>query len=144
MSQFLKFLQDRPDGIYVIATCNDVSGLPPEYIRAERWDTAPFMIDLPTVEEREVILDHYKDYYKVDGKISAADMEGWSGAEIKSMCRLASIENNSIDMTSQFVIPVAETMKDDIDRLRKWSVGKTINASEVNVNGDVEDRSIDI
>ena len=63
-AQFLKFLSDdRPEGIYVIATCNNIESLPPEFIRAERYDCAPIFVDLPSKPEQMAILKHYqKDY----------------------------------------------------------------------------------
>lgn len=133
MAQFLKFLQDRPKGIYVIATCNDVSSLPPEYVRAERWDTAPFFIDLPNEGEREDILEFYRKLYNVKGKLGAKETEGWSGAEIRACCRLANIMGTTIDKTTKFIVPVSKTMEVEIDALRKWKEGRTIDASSIKV-----------
>lgn len=131
MAQFLKFLSDdRPEGVYVIATCNDISSLPPEWIRAERWDTAPFFIDLPNKEESKSILEHYKMIYSVTGNVP--DMNGWSGAEIKSVCRIAAMMNKEIGDVTKFIVPVSKTMADSIDKLKKWAEGKTIPASTLN------------
>jgi len=130
-SQFLKFLSDdRPAGCYVIATCNDISSLPPEWVRAERWDCAPFFIDLPSEEEREAIYEFYvKQYCVKPGKLTADAMDGWSGAEIKTVCRLAKLHNTTCDKVSQYVIPVSKTMGEQIAALREWSTDKTIPAS---------------
>jgi SpoVK/Ycf46/Vps4 family AAA+-type ATPase len=130
-SQFLKFLSDeRPAGCYVIATCNDISNLPPEWVRAERWDCAPFFIDLPSVEERQDIYEFYLKQYDVKpGKLTADDMEGWSGAEIKTVCRLAKLHSTVCDKVQQYVIPVSKTMGEQIEGLRAWSKDKTIPAS---------------
>jgi len=130
MAQFLKFLSDdRPEGIYVIATCNDITSLPPEWVRAERWDTAPFFIDLPNAEEREEILKHYLKVYDVKGK--APDMEGWSGAEIRAMCRIAAMMEEDISEVSDFIVPVSDTMSEEIDKLRTWAKKRTISASKL-------------
>lgn len=136
MAQWLKFMNDRPDGIYIVATCNNIQGLPPEYVRAERWDTAPFFVDLPNMMEQIEILGYYKDFYKVEGDVE--DMIGWSGAEIKACCRIAHIMGTSVDKASEFIVPISKTMEKEIDYLIKWAKGKTIPASEVNVNGDSE------
>lgn len=144
MSQFLKFLQDRPKGVYIIATCNNISDLPPEYVRAERWDTAPFFIDLPNKEEREAILKHYKKEYKVDGKLAQKELEGWSGAEIKACCRLAAMGNCSIDKAAQFIVPISKTMEEDITALRKWAKGRTLPASEAAIDSVGDGRDIDL
>ena len=128
MAQFLKFLSDsRPEGVYVIATCNNISSLPPEWVRAERWDSAPFFVDLPSEMEANAILEHYKNVYNVKG--NPRNMKGWSGAEIKSVCRIAAMMETEIEGTERFIIPVSKTMKDEIEGLRKWAEDKTIPSS---------------
>jgi hypothetical protein len=128
LGQFLKFLSDgRPEGIYVIATCNSIKQLPPEWVRAERWDTAPFFIDLPNESERSEILKFYQDKFNVEG--SPKNMEGWSGAEIKAVCRIAKMMSRSVVDVERFVVPISKTMGKEIDTLRKWSVDKTIPAT---------------
>lgn len=129
-SQFLKFLSDdRPPGCYVIATCNSIN-VPPEWVRAERWDCAPFYVGLPEVEERQAIYEHYLEYFEVEpGKLDANQMDGWSGGEIRSVCRLAKIHNTTCDKTRQYIIPVSKTMSDEIDALSKWAANRTIPAS---------------
>jgi len=125
MAQFLKFLSDsRPPGVYVIATCNNISSLPPEWVRAERWDAAPFFVDLPSNQEAKAILDFYRKKFGVKG--NPKDMKGWSGAEISSVCRIAAMMGTDISKAEDFIIPVSSTMKSEIDALRKWSQGKTI------------------
>ena len=126
MGQFLKFMQQRPEGVYVFATCNNVN-MPPEWIRAERWDCAPFFVDLPQAEEQESILKYYQKVFEVKGRPS--NMEGWSGAEIKSVCRIAAMMGRPVNEVERFVIPVSKTMGKQIDQLRKWAEGKTIPAS---------------
>ena len=123
MAQFLKFLSDdRPPGVYVIATCNNVEKLDPAWIRAERWDTAPFFVDLPNEEEQEAILAYYLEEYKVTGK--PTNMTGWSGAEIHSVCRIAAMMEREVQDAERFVIPVSETMAEDIKSLRDWALTK--------------------
>lgn len=144
MSQFLKFLQDRPKGIYVVATCNNIADLPPEYVRAERWDTAPFFIDLPSREERATILKYYEGVYRVNGKLSAKDTDGWSGAELKAVCRLAYLGKTTTDAASRYIVPVSRTMQEDIEGLRKWAKGRTLPASEQAVESVGEGRDIQL
>lgn len=118
-SDFLKFLQDRPEGIYVAATCNDVSQVPPEYLRAERWD-AIFFVDLPTAEEREAILRYYlKSYGLTDTTVSAEELSGWTGAEIKSLVRIASMMQSTLAQAKAYVIPISTTREEEIRHLRE-------------------------
>ena len=128
--ELLLFLQDRPEGIYVVATCNNMEALPPEYTRAERFD-AIFFVDLPTVDERKSILALYAKKYgvKVDGVSVETTLDGWTGAEIQSLCRIASMMKTSAKDAVQFVVPISRTMKEKIDGLRDWSVGRCVPAS---------------
>lgn len=129
-SQLLKFLSDnRPDGCYVIATCNDISKLPPEWIRSERFDVI-FFIDLPNKDEKKAIYKQYLEKYNVKKNGFDIDsMHDWTGAEIKTACRLASIMNKSVKKANNFVVPIAKTMQEDIEYLRNWAKDKTIAAS---------------
>ncbi|MBW8001661.1 MAG: AAA family ATPase [Planctomycetes bacterium] len=127
-SQFLKFLSDgRPEGIYVIATCNDISALPPEWVRPGRWDTSPFFVDLPNDEEKVEILEYYKELHGVVG--TPADMHGWAGAEIEAVCRISKMRSETIGEAARWVIPNSVTMGDEIKSLRKWAEKRTISAS---------------
>jgi len=147
---FLKFMQDRTDPdtgkpvhVYVIATCNDITSLPPEYIRAERWDCAPIFIDLPYKDERESIMDFYEKFYEVEGTVSVEDTEGWSGAELRAMCRLAKQGGTTIDKAKELILPVSSTMELEIEGLRRWAMagdswipgrGRAIPASEIKLD----------
>lgn len=141
MAPFLKLLSDRPDGLYFAATCNDIRGIPSAYVRAERWDGVVFM-DLPDEQQRLSILEYYKKEYGVGG--NPGDMDGWSGAEIKTCCRLAHIMETNLNKSSKFVVPVSKTMDTEISHLRAWAKGRTIPASEVKVNGGSNRRSIEL
>lgn len=125
-SQWLKFMSDPKCRVYFIATCNDIRAIPPEYLRAERWDTAPFFVDLPVAKEREVILDYYKEYYGIkkgkDNTLPARETSGWSGAELKSVCRIANMRGESLKSTRKFIRPVSATMDVEIKALRSWAM----------------------
>jgi AAA+ superfamily predicted ATPase len=135
-SQLLKFLSDsRPEGCFVIATCNDISKLPPEWVRSERFDVI-FFADLPSEDEKQSIYDHYLSEYKVEtGMFQPSMMEDWTGAEIKTACRLAKVMETNVAEASTFVVPIAKTMKSDIDYLRKWSKGRSVPATLASKTG---------
>ena len=148
-AQFLKFLSDdRPEGIYVIATCNNITSLPPEFIRAERYDCAPIFVDLPNRREQELILNHYQNVYNLTVE-TPKDMTGWSGAEIKTWCKLAAKkiskgkDANDADM---LIVPVSKTMEKEIDHLRQWKEGKTVPAAKgiIAKNTEVENHNLTI
>jgi len=141
MAQFLKFLSDeRPPGVYVIATCNNIDSLPPEWVRAERWDCAPFYIPLPNDGEKEEILLHYQAQYEVFGK--PISMAGWSGAEIKACCRIAKMMGKDLNEVERFIIPISKTMDKQIKKLQDWAETRCIPASMPINNGGGKKKSI--
>jgi hypothetical protein len=130
--EFLMFLQNRPEGVYVIATANDLSKLEqnPEYLRAERWD-ALFFVDEPTLAERHQLLDLYKSIYKVqDSTLEATSLEHWTGAEIRTLCRTAAMLGIPLLEAQEYVIPIATTWHEQISSLRKWASGRCVPASD--------------
>ena len=56
MSTLLTWLSEKTKPVFVVATANDISHLPPELLRKGRLDEI-FFVDLPTAREREEILD---------------------------------------------------------------------------------------
>ena len=132
-AQFLKFLSDaRPKGIYFVASCNNIEKLPAAYVRAERWDTAPLFVDLPSASEKKAILDHYKKVYSVPGNIDPKDTTGWSGAELKTWCKLAAkkiSKGKDANDADELIVAVSKTMADEINYLLNWKEGKTVPAS---------------
>ena len=128
--QFLKWLSDHESDVYVVATSNDISKLPPEYLRAERWD-AIFFVDLPNKEEREGICEIYKKLYKIKDDI-LPNIDNWTGAEIKTLYRLANAMNISLLEANEYITPIYKTMKEKIEDLRNWAKDRTIYASTSN------------
>ncbi|MFQ5655400.1 MAG: AAA family ATPase, partial [Planctomycetota bacterium] len=51
---FLTWLQEKSEPVFVVATANQIHGLPPELLRKGRFDEI-FFIDLPALAEREEI-----------------------------------------------------------------------------------------
>lgn len=140
-AQFLKFLSDaRPDGVYIVASCNDIEKLPAAYVRAERWDSAPLFVDLPDAEQQESILQVYQEKYGVSSR--PKDMTGWTGAEIKTWCKLAKKkmevkkDPNSAD---ELIVPINKTMSKEIGYLRTWKEGRTIPASKTKKMTEAKD-----
>jgi len=132
--RWLRFMQERPKGVYIIGTCNSFRGMPPEYLRPGRWDSSPFFIDLPSQGEKMEIMAYYLGKYRlaVDGRTPRLPaMDKWTGAEIEACCRNASMMECSVADASKFVLPQAKTMEDEISELRTWSKGRTIPATIV-------------
>ncbi len=60
---------------------------------------------------------------------SRPDDANWTGAEIKSCCRLASLLDVPLVQAAQNVVPVAVTAGDKIEGLRQWASGRCLSAN---------------
>src|SRR6185436_7365427 len=82
---FLTWLQEKSPGVFVAATANDLSAVPPELLRKGRFDEI-FFVDLPDVSEREAIFALHlarrkQDPAAFDVAALSASADGFSGAE---------------------------------------------------------------
>jgi hypothetical protein len=124
----LTWLSDRTSDCFFVGTCNDVSKLPPEFSRAERFDGL-FFLDLPDVQERDAIWAQYRRQYGIPESQARPDDTAWTGAEIKSCCRLAALLDVPLTQAAQHVVPVAVTAAEQVERLRTWASGRCLSAS---------------
>ncbi|QDU82626.1 ATP-dependent zinc metalloprotease FtsH 4 [Polystyrenella longa] len=124
---FLTWLNDHQSDVYVIATCNDISRLPPEFSRSERFDGL-FFLDLPVQSQREQIWSQYLERYQLDVSQTLPDDQEWTGAEIKSACRLAALLGVSVTEAAEHVVPVAHTAREKVTQLQQWASGRCLSA----------------
>jgi hypothetical protein len=92
---FLSWLNDHESDVFVVCTANDVSKLPPEFGRSERFDGI-FFLDLPGQEERAAIWNIYLDLFHIERPAQKPDDTDWTGAEIKACCRLSALLDVSL------------------------------------------------
>lgn len=124
----LTWLSDRTSDTFVIGTCNDISRLPPEFARAERWDGL-FFLDLPAAVERDAIWQMYRTQYGIPDDQTRPDDSSWTGAEIKACCRLAALLDVTLTQAAHHVVPVAVTAAEQVEKLRSWASGRCLSAS---------------
>ncbi|MBR6871393.1 MAG: AAA family ATPase [Candidatus Methanomethylophilaceae archaeon] len=143
-STILTWMQEKTKPVFVVATANDISSLPPELLRKGRFDEI-FFVDLPTRDERKNIfrihLSKNHQGYGVDLDTVAARTRFFNGAEIEETVKeamfIAYVNNpNAPAVTtadlleaSRNVIPLAQTMKTKIDALRQWAQVRARKAS---------------
>jgi hypothetical protein len=123
----LSWLNDHTSDVFVVATCNDISRLPPEVSRAERFDGV-FYIDLPDTTTRESIWQIHMQEFDIDSDQTRPDDADWSGAEIRSCCRLAALLDVTLMQASQHIVPVASTSREAVASLRSWASGRCLDA----------------
>lgn len=124
---FLTWLNDHDSDVFVIATCNDISKLPPEFARAERFDGV-FFLDLPGPQQKAAIWRLYLEMFGLDANQARPNDQDWTGAEIRSCCRLSALLDVPLTTAARNVVPVAVTAAESVNRLRNWASGRCLNA----------------
>jgi AAA+ superfamily predicted ATPase len=142
---FLSWMQEKEKAVFVVATANDVSKLPPEFLRKGRFDEL-FFVDLPDVQEREqiwniVIARHGRKPDDFNTSELAKPSDQFTGAEIEAVfidaLHEAFAENREpsvkdiIEATTN-TIPLAQLMDGQIAALRKWAKGRARPAAGKN------------
>ena len=116
---FLTFLQESKGSAIVMATANDISKLPPEFIRSGRFD-AVWFVDLPSTLERVEIIKIMNAKYGSDIPTTLAPkLNGFSGAEIEQLAKDSLYDG--VDVALESIVPLSITMKDEISNLQKWA-----------------------
>ena len=124
---FLSWLSDHESDGFVVASANDIGKLPPEFARAERFD-AVYFLDLPSTAEKARTWNIYlKTYQLATQPLPRTD--DWTGAEIKSCCRLAALLDVPLVEAAKQVVPVAVTAAESVERLRNWASGRCLSAA---------------
>jgi hypothetical protein len=58
---------------------------------------------------------------------------GWTGAEIRSCCRLAALLDLPLMAAAQNVVPVSVTAAESVNRLRDWASGRCLDADHTGI-----------
>ena len=139
---FLTWLSEKTAPVFVVATANDISQLPPELLRKGRLDEI-FFVDLPAAAERtEIFRIHIErrgrnpEAFDLPAMVSQSD--GFSGAEIEEavISALYDAFYNGEELSTAAIlsalaqtVPLSRTMDESIARLREWAAGRARNAS---------------
>jgi hypothetical protein len=127
LGTLLSYMNDHTSSVYIVATCNDISKLPPELTRAERLDGIYFL-DLPGHEQKDQIWRQYIEVFGLDDKQKLPNDSQWTGAEIRSCCRLAAMMDTPLRQAAVNIIPVAKTSSESVEGLRQWASGRCLDA----------------
>src|SRR5512137_2783100 len=139
---FISWMQEKKAAVFVVATANDVSQLPPEMLRKGRFDEL-FFVDLPNQQEREAIWDiqirnYGRDARDYDLIQLARATEGLTGSEIENVF-IDALYNafdadqeptdlNIAQVLTEFV-PLSKMMAEQIAGLRNWAKGRARSAT---------------
>ena len=142
LGRLLGWMQEREAPVFLVATCNQITALPPELMRKGRFDEI-FFIDLPGLDERRQIFAihltrRHRDPKSFDLDTLAAAAEGFSGAEVEQavVAALYTAFACRAELTTEHILeeikatrPLSVTRAEEIDALREWAKGRTVPAS---------------
>lgn len=140
LGTFLTWMAEKKSHVFIVATANDISTLPPELVRKGRFDEI-FFVDLPTPEIRASILaihlssrDQPLGNFDISGL--AAAMDGFSGAEIEQAVVAAlyaahavkkPLSSEHIQVEIEQTKPLSVVLSEKISAMRNWAAGRTVS-----------------
>jgi SpoVK/Ycf46/Vps4 family AAA+-type ATPase len=141
---FLTWLQEKSTPVFVVATSNNVSQLPPELLRKGRFDEI-FYVDLPSKDERKDIFKIHLE--KRNRQIDSFDLNalsikshGFSGSEIEEVIVSGlydafdndeQLEQKHLEAVIETLIPLSQTMEEQIRGIRDWAKLRARRASTI-------------
>ena len=142
LGTLLTWMAENKHAVFIVATANDIEGLPPELIRKGRLDEI-FFVDLPRTEEREQIFRLHltrrdAELTNFDLPSLVAQSEGFSGAEIEQAviaalylareagtCLATAHVSEELSATQ----PLSVVMRERVEQLRIWARSRTVLAN---------------
>ena len=129
----LTWMQEKTAPVFVVATANDVTALPPETLRRGRFDEV-FFLDLPTEDERrEIITVHLRKRRREPARFDVPHLarvsDGFTGAELEQAVVDAmyhafaadlDVQTADIDTAIGRTVPLSRSQREVIERLRAW------------------------
>lgn len=138
--QFLTWMQEKENTVFIVATANDISKIPPEFLRKGRFDEL-FYVDFPNNEERKKIIEiHLKKRGKWNRDLDiisvVKDTDGYSGADLEAIVKDA--------VESCFVEGRKQMTTDDLKKAQKSikSISSTLSARIKQIKEAVKDMDL--
>jgi SpoVK/Ycf46/Vps4 family AAA+-type ATPase len=141
LGTFLTWMSEKKRSVFVVATANNISLLPPELVRKGRFDEI-FFVDLPDMKTRETIIQIHlqnrgSEINTFDLATLADTTEGFSGAEIEQgiLSAMYTVNANNTGLTTDSLLaefertkPLSVVMREQIEELRYWAAERTVPA----------------
>ena len=142
LGTFLTWMQEKKKPVFVVATANNISQLPPELLRKGRIDEI-FFVDLPGPKARKEIFSIHLRKKKrntgdFDMDILSKASKGFSGAEIEEALKEAmfqaydrgeEVATADIKDALEKTYPLSKTMSEVIKSMREWAKSRAVFAS---------------
>jgi hypothetical protein len=137
LGTLLTWMAENERAVFIVATANDISALPPELVRKGRLDEI-FFVDLPDAEVRRSIFAIHlarrelePARFGLDGLADAS--AGMSGAEIEQAVVAARYAAAEGEVTTATIVaeiaatrPLSVVMAEDLERLRAWAAERCV------------------
>ena len=143
-------MQEKENTVFIVATANDISKIPAEFLRKGRFDEL-FFVDFPNPDERRKILEiHLKKRHKWSKELNIISLvkltAGYNGADLEAVVKEA-IENCFIEGKKQLttedlkkaqknIKSISSTLKDRVEEIRNAvkrldlkQASKTVNSN---------------
>jgi SpoVK/Ycf46/Vps4 family AAA+-type ATPase len=141
LGTFLRWMQDREGEVFVVATANDVTALPPELARKGRFDEV-FFVDVPDDDDRRAIFAGHLERRGIDkGTLDlaalAAATAGFTGAEIETTIVAAlyeavaegtAVTQDALAAEILQTVPLTVSRNEEIAALRAWADERALHA----------------
>jgi len=152
LGSWLTWMQDRTSPVFVVATANDVSNLPPELLRKGRFDEI-FFVDLPNSAERRKIFEIHiskrnRNINDFDLDLLVDCSDKFTGAEIESAIEASmyeafsdskrEIQTSDIMLSLNESVPISKLMENEIQYLKDWAKHRARSASMLPINVELK------
>jgi len=144
VGQFLFWLQESTSRVFMVATANDISSLPPELARKGRFDEI-FFVDLPDDADRGEILHLYFTRiceYELTAELATSLVGAtadFSGAEIEAVVNEIGLTMYADERTEMYqpdtimqffsnTVPFAQSNPEDLAAIRNWGRSRAVPA----------------
>lgn len=144
IGQFLFWLQESAAKVFVVATANDVTKLPPELLRKGRFDEL-FFVDLPAEQERKGIIELYinRNLLPAPSQATLEELvnlsDGFAGSDLEGAVRDVAIQavihgnevvnNELFEKCFKNIVPLSRTSPERIEAIRIWGRERAVPAS---------------
>jgi predicted AAA+ superfamily ATPase len=140
LGTLLTWLSEKREPVFIVATANDITRLPPEMVRKGRFDEI-FFVDLPPApNRRDILAIHLRKRGLAPAKFDLAELaratDGFSGSEIEQAVVSAMYaaharggELSQADLLAEIqqTRPLSVVMAEKIAELRRWAEGRTVS-----------------
>ena len=135
---FVSWMAEKTKPVFVVATANNIDSIPPEFLRAGRFDEI-FFLDLPDEGQREDVIEKLirkknRDASVIDVQSIVRVTKNYSPAEIEKgidNALFVAYADGRREMTTSDIVsemgrfqPLYNGRREDVERMRRQALGE--------------------